>query len=219
MSLSASAPDIRVYTTIYHFSIKCCCTVAFCACDIGLYSDIGRGPEPLTATFHGPKAQQVALCHHHIRPFLRHCIPSRSRSHCPRLPITYPLTTSFLPGLEKLTLPLVSGYFLFLKHQPPSFPSFWGVVGVGGCTQGMWKFPGQGWNPSCNTRSLTHCVTAGTPSFPSLEQLQLNFLMPSSFQNGSVSLFLEYLFFYSLHSNSSHPSRLSSVVTPSRNLL
>ena len=32
-------------------------------------------------------------------------------------------TTYLLPGLEKLTLLPISGCFLFLKHQPLSFPS------------------------------------------------------------------------------------------------
>lgn len=58
-------------------------------------------------------------------------------------------TTYLLPGLEKLTLLPISGCFLFLKHQPLSFPS--------------------------------------------LEQLKLNFLMVLSFQ--TKGLFPEYSFF------------------------
>ena len=58
------------------------------------------------------------------------------------------------------------GVFLVLPltsiHSPP----------VLDCTHGIWKFPGQGSNPNCichlchscgNTKSLTHCTTAGTP--------------------------------------------------------
>ena len=114
---------------------------------------------PLTATFRGPKAQYIALCHPpQVRPPLRHRIPSSPRGHHPQLPSTHPSTTSLLPGLQKLTLPPVSGYFLFWKHQPPSFPS--------------------------------------------LEQLQLNFLMALFFQNKGWSLFLECSFF------------IPSIVTP-----
>lgn len=82
---------------------------------------------------------------------LGHHILSSPRGHHPQLPTTYALTTYLLPGLGKLTLLPISGYFLFLKHQPLSFPS--------------------------------------------LEQLKLNFLMVLSFQTKGWSLFLEYSFF------------------------
>lgn len=86
-----------------------------------------------------------------VGSLLGHHILSRPRSHRPQLPVIYPLTTYLLPGLEKLTLLPLSGYFVFLKHQPLSFPS--------------------------------------------LEQLELNFLMVLSLQTRGWSLFLEYLFF------------------------
>lgn len=104
----------------------------------------GGDPVPLTATFHGTS-------HPGGGSLLGHHILSRPRGHHPQLPTTYPLTTYLLPGLGKLTLLPISGYFLFLKHQPLSFPS--------------------------------------------LEQLKLNFLMVLSFQTKGWSLFLEYSFF------------------------
>ena len=73
-----------------------------------------------------PCACHCNLPWHHpqVGSLLGHHILSRPRGHHPQLPTTYPLKTTYLlPGLEKLTLLPISGCFLFLKHQPLSFPS------------------------------------------------------------------------------------------------
>ena len=53
----------------------------------------------------------------------------------------------------------------FSRFPPPAFPFFMRFFFFGH-THGIPKFPGRGSNPSCscsNTKSLTHCATAGTP--------------------------------------------------------
>ena len=74
-------------------------------------------------------------------------------------------------------------YKRFLCIFPPDFLLNFGLMQIfffffsfsfffNGCTHGVWKFLGQRLNLSCccnlccscgNTRSLTHCATAGTP--------------------------------------------------------
>ena len=67
----------------------------------------GQGAVPLAATFHGFKAQHVALClRPHVHPPLGRGRPARSRSLLPTATLpTNPSTRSLLPDLDELTVP------------------------------------------------------------------------------------------------------------------
>ena len=74
-----------------------------------------------------------------------------------------------------------------------------------GCTLGICKFPGQGWNQSCrcnlchscsDARSLTHCTTVGTPLRTFWKQiLKMANISIIDYKNGQLFLCLNPNYF------------------------